>query len=137
MWSRNGDVMTRDQPYDELEQLKLSEGRRLWHKFLRNPIGVIGGVIPLIVIVGAVFAEDFAPHEPNRQGLIAPFKPPFWAEGGSMTYPLGTDNVGRDIWGRVIHASRVALIVGVCAVGVSMLIGVTSGLVSGFLGKTS
>jgi ABC-type dipeptide/oligopeptide/nickel transport system permease subunit len=126
--------MTPDQPYDEFEQLKLSEGRRLWRKFLRNPIGVIGGVILLIVIVGAVFAEYFAPHEPNRQRLIARFKPPFWAEGGSMTYPLGTDNVGRDIWSRIIHGSRISLIVGVCAVGVSMLIGVTSGLVSGFWG---
>jgi peptide/nickel transport system permease protein len=126
--------MTLERPYDSIEQFKLSEGRRLWRKFARNPIGVIGGVILLTVFVGAVFAEYFAPHEPNRQRLIARFKPPFWAEGGSMTYPLGTDNVGRDIWSRIIHGSRISLIVGVCAVGVSMLIGVTLGLVSGFWG---
>jgi peptide/nickel transport system permease protein len=126
--------MTLERPYDKLEPFKLSEGRRLWRKFARNPIGVIGGVILLTVFVGAVFAEYFAPHEPNRQRLIARFKPPFWAEGGSMTYPLGTDNVGRDIWSRIIHGSRISLIVGVCAVGVSMLIGVTLGLVSGFWG---
>lgn len=126
--------MTLERPYDKLEPFKLSEGRRLWRKFARNPIGVIGGVILLTVFVGAVFAEYFAPHEPNRQRLIARFKPPFWAEGGSMIYPLGTDNVGRDIWSRIIHGSRISLIVGVCAVGVSMLIGVTLGLVSGFWG---
>jgi peptide/nickel transport system permease protein len=126
--------MTLERPYDEIEPFKLFEGRRLWRKFARNPIGVIGGVILLTVFVGAVFAEYFAPHEPNRQRLIARFKPPFWAEGGSMTYPLGTDNVGRDIWSRIIHGSRISLIVGVCAVGVSMLIGVTLGLVSGFWG---
>ena len=126
--------MTVERPYDEMEQFKLSEGRRLWRKFLRNPIGVAGGVILLIVLTGAVFAEYFAPHEPNRQRLVARFKPPFWAEGGSLTYPLGTDNVGRDIWSRIIHGSRISLIVGVCAVGVSMMIGVTLGLISGFWG---
>jgi ABC-type dipeptide/oligopeptide/nickel transport system permease subunit len=126
--------MTLERPYVEFDQLKQSEGRRLWRKFIRNPIGVIGGIILLTVLVGAVFAEYAAPHEPNRQRLMARFKPPFWAEGGSMTYPLGTDNVGRDIWSRIIHGSRISLIVGVCAVGVSLLIGVTLGLISGFWG---
>jgi ABC-type dipeptide/oligopeptide/nickel transport system permease subunit len=126
--------MTLERPYDELDQFKLSEGRRLWRKFLRNPIGLVGGLILLTVLVGAMFAEYLAPHEPNKQRLIARFKPPFWAEGGSMTYPLGTDNVGRDIWSRIIHGSRISLSVGVCAVGVSMLIGVTLGLISGFWG---
>jgi peptide/nickel transport system permease protein len=126
--------MTLERPYDEIEPFKLPEGRRLWSKFTRNPIGVIGGIILLTVIIGAVFADYVAPHEPNRQRLIARFKPPFWAEGGSITYPLGTDNVGRDIWSRIIHGSRISLIVGICAVGVSMLIGVTLGLASGFWG---
>ena len=126
--------MTLERPYDEIEPFKLPEGRRLWSKFTRNPIGVIGGIILLTVIIGAVFADYAAPHEPNRQRLIARFKPPFWAEGGSITYPLGTDNVGRDIWSRIIHGSRISLIVGISAVGVSMLIGVTLGLASGFWG---
>jgi peptide/nickel transport system permease protein len=126
--------MTLERPYDEIEPFKLPEGRRLWRKFTRNPIGVIGGIILLTVIIGAVFADYVAPHEPNRQRLIARFKPPFWADDGSMTYPLGTDNVGRDIWSRIIHGSRISLIVGISAVGVSMLIGVTLGLASGFWG---
>jgi peptide/nickel transport system permease protein len=126
--------MTLERSYDEIEPFKLSEGRRLWRKFTRNPIGVIGGIILLTVIVGAVFADYVAPHEPNRQRLIARLKPPFWADGGSITFPLGTDNVGRDIWSRIIHGSRISLIVGICAVGVSMLIGVTLGLASGFWG---
>jgi peptide/nickel transport system permease protein len=126
--------MTLERPYYELDRFKLSERQRLWRKFLRNPIGLVGAVILLTVLMGAVFAEYVAPHEPNRQRLIARFKPPFWADGGSLTYPLGTDNVGRDIWSRIIHGSRISLIVGVCAVGVSMLIGVTLGLISGFWG---
>ena len=88
----------------------------------------MGGFILLVVVVGAIFAEQIAPYEPNRQRLIARFKPPFWADGGSIAYPLGTDQVGRDIWSRVIHGSRISLIVGVCAVGISTLIGVTLGI---------
>ncbi len=126
--------MTLERPYDEIEPFKLSEGRRLWHKFIRNPIGVVGGMILLTVMMGAVLADYVAPHEPNKQRLMARFKPPFWAEGGSMTYALGTDNVGRDIWSRIIHGSRISLMVGICAVGISMLMGVTLGLVAGFWG---
>ena len=126
--------MIRELPFEELEAFKLSDRRRLWRKFIRDPVGVVGGIILLIVLVGAVFAEYVAPYEPNKQRLIARFKPPFWADGGSLTYPLGTDNIGRDIWSRIIHGSRISLMVGICAVGVSMLIGVTLGLISGFLG---
>ena len=61
--------MTLERPYDEIEPFKLPEGRRLWSKFTRNPIGVIGGIILLTVIIGAVFADYAAPHEPNRQRL--------------------------------------------------------------------
>ena len=67
-------------------------------------------MILLTVIMGAVLADYVAPHEPNKQRLMARFKPPFWAEGGSMTYVLGTDNVGRDIWSRIIHGSRISLV---------------------------
>jgi peptide/nickel transport system permease protein len=108
--------------------------RRQWRKFVRNPVGVIGAIVLLGVIGTAVFANYLAPHEPNKQRLIARFKPPVWVEGGNTMYPLGTDNVGRDILSRIIHGSRISLVVGICAVGISMMIGVTLGLLSGFLG---
>lgn len=126
--------MTRQVPLEELEPLKLSPRSRLWRKFLQNPVGVVGAIILLIVVVGAVFADYLAPHDPERQRLIARFTPPFWATGGSLTHPLGTDNVGRDIWSRIVHGSRISLVVGICAVGISTLIGVTLGLISGFTG---
>jgi ABC-type dipeptide/oligopeptide/nickel transport system permease subunit len=111
-----------------------SQRQRQWRKFRRNPVGVVGTLILLIVVGNAIFADYLAPHEPNKQRLLARFKPPFWAAAGSLDYPLGTDNVGRDILSRIIHGSRISLVVGICAVGVSMLIGVTLGLLSGFLG---
>lgn len=111
-----------------------SQRKRLWKKFVRNPVGVLGTLILLAIIGGAVCADYLSPHEPNKQRLLARFKPPFWVQGGSFTYPLGTDNVGRDIWSRIIHGGRISLMVGICAVGISMVIGVTLGLLSGFLG---
>ena len=101
---------------------------------MRHPLGVIGGIILLVVFGSAVLADYLAPHEPNKQRLVARFKPPVWAPGGSATYLLGTDNIGRDIFSRIMHGSRISLIVGIAAVGVSLLIGVTLGLLSGFLG---
>ncbi len=126
--------MTRQLPVEDLAPFKLSSQRRLWRKFIQNPVGVVGAIILLTVLVGAIFADRFAPHDPERQRLLARFTPPFWAAGGSLTYPLGTDNVGRDIWSRIVHGSRISLVVGICAVGISTLIGVTLGLVSGFTG---
>jgi ABC-type dipeptide/oligopeptide/nickel transport system permease subunit len=112
----------------------VSPKQRLWRKFKRNPVGLMGGLILLIVIGGAIFADHLASHEPNKQRLVARFTPPFWVAGGKVTHPLGTDNVGRDIWSRIIHGSRISLVVGISAVGISLLIGVTLGLLSGFLG---
>jgi len=126
--------MTRQLPGEDLAPFKLSSQRRLWRKFIQNPVGVVGAIILLTVLVGAIFADRFVPHDPERQRLLARFTPPFWAAGGSLTYPLGTDNVGRDVWSRIVHGSRISLVVGICAVGISTLIGVTLGLVSGFTG---
>ena len=101
---------------------------------MHHPLGVIGGLILLVVCGSALLADSLAPHEPNKQRLVARFKPPVWAPGGSAMYLLGTDNVGRDILSRIIHGSRISLSVGIAAVGISLLIGVTLGLLSGFLG---
>jgi peptide/nickel transport system permease protein len=114
--------------------LPSSPRRRRWRKFTRHPLGVIGGIILLVVCNSALLADYLAPHEPNKQRLVARFKPPVWAQGGSATYLLGTDNVGRDIFSRIIHGSRISLVVGITAVCISLLIGVTLGLLSGFLG---
>jgi peptide/nickel transport system permease protein len=114
--------------------LPSSPRQHRWRKFVRHPLGVVGGLILLVVCGSALLADSLAPHEPNRQRLVARFKPPVWAQGGSTTYLLGTDNVGRDIFSRIMHGSRISLVVGIAAVGISLLIGVTLGLLSGFLG---
>lgn len=109
-------------------------GSRTWRKLLRNPPALLGAIILLIVMAAAVAAPHVAPHDPARQSLIRRFTPPVWAVGGNPAYLLGTDQVGRDILSRLIHGARISLLVGVAAVAVSLVAGVTLGLLSGFLG---
>jgi peptide/nickel transport system permease protein len=106
---------------------------RAWRKLVRNPGAIAGALILLTVIVAAVAAPYVAPHDPARQSLIRRFTPPLWVQGGNPAYPLGTDQVGRDILSRIIYAARISLIVGISAVMVSLVVGVALGLLSGFL----
>jgi ABC-type dipeptide/oligopeptide/nickel transport system permease subunit len=107
---------------------------RAWRKFGRNPAAILGALILLVVVATALAAPWIAPHDPAKQSLLRRFTPPIWATGGSAAYPLGTDQVGRDILSRIIHGARISLLVGVLAVVVSVLVGVTLGLVSGYVG---
>jgi ABC-type dipeptide/oligopeptide/nickel transport system permease subunit len=115
------------------DSVRGAEGSRAWRKLAHNPAALAGALILLAVIGAAVFAPYVAPHDPARQSLIRRFTPPLWAQGGSISYPLGTDQVGRDILSRIIYGARVSLVVGISAVLVSLTVGVTLGLLSGFL----
>jgi peptide/nickel transport system permease protein len=108
------------------------ERSRVWRKLVRNPAALAGTLILLTVIGAAVFAPWIAPHDPTRQSLLRRFTPPVWADAGKSAHVLGTDQVGRDILSRIIHGARVSLLVGVAAVAVSLTVGVTLGLLSGF-----
>ncbi len=59
-------------------------------------------------------------------------KPPAWQAGGSWTYPLGTDAIGRDILSRLIHGARLSLLIGIAVVALSIVVGIALGLVAGF-----
>jgi peptide/nickel transport system permease protein len=109
-------------------------GSRSWRKLARNPAALAGALILLGVVVAAIGADWIAPHDPAKQSLVRRFMPPAWSAGGSPSYLLGTDQVGRDILSRMIHGARISLTVGVAAVAVSLLVGVGLGLISGFVG---
>ncbi|MGO7547977.1 ABC transporter permease subunit [Rhizobium leguminosarum] len=103
-----------------------------WHYFSRNKGAVIGLVVFIIILVVAVLAPLFAPHEPNEQNRAVLLAVPFWMEGGSASFPLGTDAVGRDILSRLIYGARFSLFIGVVVVTLSVISGVLIGLVAGF-----
>lgn len=90
-----------------------------------------GGLIVLTFILVGVFGPYVAPQDPNKQELTAMMKAP---EGIGANHVLGTDNLGRDIFSRVIFGSRVSLLVAFAVVFVSGLIGISLGAVSGYFG---
>ncbi len=102
--------------------------------FFRSPLAVISAAIVLAFVVIAVFAPAIAPYDPAATNLRARLAPPAWVAGGTTDHILGTDVLGRDLLSRVIHGARVALIVGLGGVTVTLVIGVILGLVAGFLG---
>jgi peptide/nickel transport system permease protein len=86
------------------------------------------------LVVAAVFAPYLAPHDPTAGDITQKLIPPVWMEGGDSSHPLGTDRFGRDIVSRVIHGSRISLIVSLIAIGVAGTLGTLLGLISGYRG---
>jgi len=103
-----------------------------WYYFSRNKGAVIGLFIFLIILVIAIAAPLVAPHAPDEQNRQLLLSVPFWMDGGSFTYPLGTDAVGRDILSRLIYGARFSLFIGVVVVTLSVVAGVLIGLVAGY-----
>jgi peptide/nickel transport system permease protein len=102
--------------------------RRRLPKVLRNPSLVIGGLIILILIVLAVFAPWLARYGVDTPDMRNRFSYP------SLQHWLGTDNLGRDLWARLIFGARVSLSIGIISVTVAALIGTVVGLAAGYFG---
>src|SRR5215475_14276030 len=96
--------------------------------------GVAMIILVFLLVIPGLFAEWVAPHDPIKGSLGARLKPPMWEKGGSSTYPLGTDKVGRDVLSRIIYGARVSLRVSLEAIVVSGVIGTTLGLMAGYFG---
>lgn len=101
---------------------------------LASPRVRVGGGIVLAVLLVAILAPLIAPNDPHHQELIDSLLPPAWAADGKAQYPLGTDSLGRCIFSRMIHGSRVALLVAVCAASGAALLGSVLALLAGYFG---
>ncbi|WP_231710477.1 ABC transporter permease subunit [Roseibium limicola] len=105
-----------------------------WYYFSQNKGAVLGLALFVLLVSVAIFAPLVAPHHPDMQFRDALLSPPFWEAGGSLTYPLGTDAVGRDILSRLIFGARFSLFIGVVVVTIALVGGIVIGLVAGYVG---
>jgi peptide/nickel transport system permease protein len=109
----------------------------LAYSFRHSPVTIVAALLTLVCAGGALFAPWLAPHNPFDLASLElndAFTPPFWAEGGRGTFPLGTDDQGRDVLSTIMYGARVSLGVGVAAVLFAMLVGVALGLIAGYVG---
>ena len=105
-----------------------SHFRRSWFKLKRNKVALIGGLLILLYILTALLAPILFPGNPSAPNLIIALETP------SLKHPLGTDELGRSILGRIIYGSRVSLLIAIGVVSVGLIIGVPLGLISGYYG---
>jgi len=108
--------------------------KRFWKLYRKNRAAVLGLILTIFFLVVAIFAPFIAPRDPNTGKLTERLSPPFWMEGGSTRYLLGTDSLGRDILSRVIYGARVSILIGIVVISVATITGVIIGLVSGYFG---
>jgi len=94
----------------------------------RNPRMIVGGTIVLAWLFVAAFAPFIAPYDPIKVNVIDSLQAPSW------THWLGTDDLGRDVFSRVLWGSRISLSVGLISVTIGLLVGTSLGLAAGYLG---
>lgn len=103
--------------------------------FAVRSMPVFPGIILVIFILIGIFAGLIAPHDPNQTKLMDSIIPPMWQKGGTSTYPLGTDHLGRDELSRLLYGATISLRVSFIVVIISGGIGTALALSAGYLGK--
>ena len=107
------------------------------YSFRHSPLTVASAVLTLLIVLGAVLAPWIAPHNPYDLATVSVLdarNPPAWISGGSWDFPLGTDNLGRDMLSAILYGARLSLVVGFCSMLLAAVLGVTLGLVAGYVG---
>ena len=93
---------------------------------------VAGLVIVACFVLAAILAPLITSHDPAAGNLPDRNAPPFWQDGGSLSNPLGTDRVGRDVWSRLVHGARTSLIISLGALAIGGGLGTALGFASGY-----
>ncbi|WP_019173474.1 ABC transporter permease subunit [Pseudaminobacter salicylatoxidans] len=116
-----------DSPSSRL-QARLGRAWRICAALMRNPLAVAGAVIILTLVLTAIFAPLIATHDPLKQDLAQRLLPP-----GAMNW-MGTDELGRDIWSRVVHGARITLVIVLMVAVLAAPAGLVLGAVAGYFG---
>lgn len=112
----------------------------LYWSFSHSRSAKISALILTILILAAIFAPLIAPQNPYDGASLDMWKaelPPVWQEGGEWPYLLGTDTQGRDMLSAILYGTRISIVIGVASVALSLVIGMTAGLVAGYFGGFS
>ena len=120
--------MTEQINTERIERGRFRGLRDIWTRMKRNRLAMVGLVIIIILVITAIFADYIAPYGYAEQNLANQYQTP------NAEHWFGTDELGRDIFSRVVYGSRVSLRVGFISVSISMTIGVAIGAITGYYG---
>ena len=125
-----------DQPVRRGIRRRLADSDLFW-SFRRSPVTVAAAAVAAVLVLGALLAPLVAPHNPYdlaSLNLLDARNPPAWEEGGTWSFPLGTDDQGRDVLSAILYGMRLSLLVGCAAVLIALVLGVGLGLLAGYAG---
>jgi peptide/nickel transport system permease protein len=107
------------------------------YSFFRSPVTIAAAVVVLLFALVALFAPWVSPHDPFDMAtvtLLDSLLPPSWSEAGDPRFLLGTDDQGRDLLSAIFYGTRISLVVGLASVVFAGLLGISLGLISGYIG---
>jgi len=107
------------------------------YSFRRSPVAIAAALVLAVILLGAVLAPWIAPHNPldlASLNLMDSRIPPVWDTEGQWTFPLGTDDQGRDILSGIMYGVRISLVIGVSSVAFAVVAGIAVGLLAGYVG---
>lgn len=115
---------------------------RLWDSdgfwlFRRRPAAIVAALIAIAILFGAIFAPwlvDTNPYDLASFSLMDGLLPPMWEEFGTSKFPLGTDDQGRDMVAAILYGARLSMLIGIMAMAIALVLGVSLGLVAGYYG---
>jgi peptide/nickel transport system permease protein len=121
-------------------RLKAILGSDLAYSFLHSRVTIAAAIVTLVIVLAALFAPYIAPKDPydlTQISILDSNNPPIWMEGGAWPYILGTDDQGRDVFSTVLYGSRQSIAIGVMATLFAGALGISLGLVAGYVGGTT
>ncbi len=122
---------------DTLSRWARFKSSNLVYDFFHNKVAMVSFVIFTVFVVATVFAPliaPFDPYDPLQINIMNSELPPSWQEGADPQFVLGTDDQGRDLWSAILYGTRISLIIGICAVALQAFIGISIGLIAGYVG---
>ncbi|WP_425097948.1 ABC transporter permease [Tropicibacter sp. S64] len=119
-----------------------SRFKALWdshigYSFRRNPVAIVSFTVFVIITMLSLLAPliaPFDPYDPAQIDIMNSEYPPSWIDGSLPEFWLGTDDQGRDLWSTILYGTRLSLMIGLCAVLVQAFLGISIGLISGYVG---
>ncbi|WP_019415566.1 ABC transporter permease [Paenisporosarcina sp. TG20] len=115
---------------------KKSLGKKFIQFVKKNPAGFVGLLLVVLSVGSALFAQWITPFDPTKASLMDRLAPPSWSDPtGESVFFLGADQIGRDLFSRIIYGAKISLMVGFFGVLISLVIGTILGLISGYFGK--